>query len=230
MVRPTKKEQIPNLGELIKQAAWEQIGAKGASALTLRAVSRQLGISAPAIYHYYPTRDALVTALIIEAYSSLGDSQLQAQERVPPQDLTGGLIAIGKAYRDWALRYPQRYQLIFGNPIPGYTAPYEEVLPAGARSLVALVGVLDALFRNGQLRTAGLPDPLPGAENAFSAWKKFAGDFHREALAAAVIVWSRVHGLVSLELTGNMPPHGMDHGSLYEWELENLAHEWVLPA
>jgi AcrR family transcriptional regulator len=229
MARPTKKEQIPNLGELIKETAWEQIAVKGAAALSLRALSRQLGISAPAIYHYYHTRDALVTALIIDAYSSLGDSQLLAQERLPAQDLTGRLTAIGKAYRDWALRYPQRYQLIFGTPIPGYAAPYEEVLPAGARSLRALVSVLDALLRNGRLRTAGLPDSLPGAEDAFSAWKAFAGDFQREALAAAVIVWSRVHGLVSLELAGNIPPHGVDHGSLYDWELQNLVREWVLP-
>ena len=76
MVRPIKKKQIPNLQEAIMETAWRQIAEFGAPALSLRAIARQLKISAPAIYNYFPDRDALVTALIIDAYISFGDSQL----------------------------------------------------------------------------------------------------------------------------------------------------------
>ena len=79
MVRPTKKEQIPNLPEAIKETAWQQIAEKGAAALSLRAIARQtLGITAPAIYNYFPRRDDLVTALIVDAFTSLGESQKEA--------------------------------------------------------------------------------------------------------------------------------------------------------
>ncbi len=143
MVRPTKKKQIANLQEAIKETAWKQIAQFGAPALSLRAIARELKITAPAIYNYFPDRDALVTALIIDAYTSFGDSQIEARDAVPSADHAGRMKAIGVAYRTWAHTYPQRYQLIFGTPIPGYEAPMMEVLPSAARSLSALVSVVE---------------------------------------------------------------------------------------
>src|SRR5574339_458484 len=157
MVRPIKRKQIPNLQEAIKETAWSQIGEYGASALSLRAVARELKISAPAIYNYFPDRDALVTALIIDAFTSFGDSQLAARDSVPPEDLVGRFRAIGIAYRNWAHTYPQRYQLIFGTPIPGYEAPLMEVLPSAARSLSALVSVVEQLRMDGKLNVKSFP-------------------------------------------------------------------------
>src|SRR3972149_6830265 len=149
MVRPIKRKQIPNLQEGIKETAWKQIAEFGPPALSLRAIARELKITAPAIYNYFPDRDALVTALIIDAFISFGDWQLEARDSVSPEDFVGRFRAIGIAYRNWAHTYPQRYQLIFGTPIPGYEAPLMEVLPFGARSLSALVSVVE------QLRVAG---------------------------------------------------------------------------
>src|SRR5512134_2138169 len=117
MVRPVKKKQIPHLQEAIKETAWKQIAELGAPALSLRAIARELKITAPAIYNYFPDRDALVTALIIDAFTSFGDRQLQARDSLPVDDLSGRMKAIGIAYRVWAHKYPQRYQLIFGTPI-----------------------------------------------------------------------------------------------------------------
>src|SRR5512138_52353 len=107
MVRPVKKKQIPNLQEAIKETAWKQIARFGTPALSLRAIARELKITAPAIYNYFPERDALVTALIIDAYKSFGDSQLDARDTVPARDAPGRLKAIGIAYRTWAHTYPQ---------------------------------------------------------------------------------------------------------------------------
>src|ERR1043165_2727827 len=132
MVRPTRKKQIHDLQKQIKDTAWKQIAEFGTPALSLRAIARKLKITAPAIYNYFPDRDALVTALIIDAYKSFGDSQLEARDAVPVNDVQGRMQAIGIAYRTWAHTYPQRYQLIFGTPIPGYEAPLMEVLPYGA--------------------------------------------------------------------------------------------------
>src|SRR5215212_4653117 len=99
MVRPIKNKQIPNLQEAIKEAAWKQIADYGASALSLRAIARDLHITAPAIYNYFPDRDALVTALIIDAYTSFGDWQLEARDSAATDDPREKLSAIGLAYR-----------------------------------------------------------------------------------------------------------------------------------
>src|ERR1051325_6096942 len=101
MVRPIKKKQIPNLQQAIKAVAWRQIAEFGAPALSLRAIARELKITAPAIYNYFPDRDALVTALIIDAYKSFGDSHFEARYAVPASNVLGRLKAIGVAYRIW---------------------------------------------------------------------------------------------------------------------------------
>ncbi len=227
MVRPSKKKQIPNLQEAIKDTAWKQIAVSGAAALSLRAIARELKITAPAIYNYFPSRDDLVTALIIDAYTSLGDYQIASRDAQAGKDLAGRLRAIGFAYRQWALEYPQRYQLIFGTPIPGYEAPFMEVLPSAARSLSALVSIVDALRIAKKLNAKGFPAVQPGYEQMFEVWRGFAGDYDIFSLSVAMIIWSRVHGLVSLEISGNMPPFGVDGDSLYRYEMESIIRQFV---
>jgi len=81
--RPPRNAEQTNLQESIKETAWSQIAEFGAPALSLRAIARQLHIAAPAIYNYFPRRDDLVTALIIDAYADFGDSQLSARDSIP---------------------------------------------------------------------------------------------------------------------------------------------------
>jgi len=227
MVRPSKKTQIPNLQEAIKETAWKQIADTGAAALSLRAIARELNITAPAIYNYFPDRDALVTALIIDAYTSFGDYQIASRDAQEEGDLVGRLKATGFAYRQWALEYPQRYQLIFGTPIPGYEAPMMEVLPSAARSLSAPVSVIDELRIANKLNAEGFPSIQPGYEQMFDVWRSFAGNYDIFSLSVAMIIWSRVHGLVSLEISNNMPPFGVDGASLYRYEMESIIRQFV---
>jgi AcrR family transcriptional regulator len=227
MVRPTLKKQIQNLQEAIKATAWKQIAENGAAALSLRAIARELRITAPAIYNYFPCRDDLVTALIIDAYISFGDSQLAARDAMPEADTTGRMRAIGLAYRQWAITHPQRYQLIFGTPIPGYEAPLMEVLPSAARSLSALVSVIESLRTAGQLQVEDFPQIMPGHEAEFAVWKNYGGEADILSLSVAMIVWSRVHGLVSLEIAGNMPPFGPDGDALYRYELDAIQRQFI---
>ncbi|MFZ5910357.1 MAG: TetR/AcrR family transcriptional regulator [Chloroflexota bacterium] len=225
--RPRRNEQQPNLQEAIKETAWKQIAESGAPALSLRAIARELGITAPAIYNYFPDRDALVTALIIDAYTSFGDSQIAARDAVPAENLTGRMKAIGLAYRQWALTYPQRYQLIFGTPIPGYEAPMEQVLPSAARSLNALVSVVDGLRAAGKLNAPDFPEVQGNYKHNFEMWKKYGGDYDLLSLSVAVLIWARVHGIVSLEIAGNLPPFGADGNALYLYEMRALEAQFV---
>jgi len=225
--RPRRNERQPNLQEAIKETAWRQIAESGASALSLRAIARELGITAPAIYNYFSDRDALVTALIIDAYTSFGDSQLAARDAVSAEDMAGRLMATGVAYRDWAHKYPQRYQLIFGTPIPGYAAPLEQVLPSAARSLSVLAGVVDALRAGGKLNVPDFPEVKEEYKVSFDLWKKFGGDYDLLSLSVAVLIWARVHGIVSLEIAGNLPPFGAKGDALYLYEMMSIARQFI---
>jgi AcrR family transcriptional regulator len=227
MVRPTLKKQIPNLQQAIKDAAWKHIAKEGAPALSLRAIARDLKITAPAIYNYFPDRDALVTALITDAYTSFGDSQLAARDAVPEQDITGRMNAIGLAYRQWAHKYPQRYQLIFGTPIPGYKTPVKEVMPSSARSLSALVGVIEQLRLAGKLNVKSFPKVQAEFKVSFEMWKKYGGEADLLSLSVAMLIWSHVHGIVSLEIAGNLPPFGASGDDLYLYEMKFITQQFI---
>ncbi len=227
MVRPTRKKQIPNLQEAIKEIAWKQIAGFGASALSLRAIARELKITAPAIYNYFPDRDALVTALIVDAFTSFGDWQLEARDSVPEEDSKGRMEAIGLAYRDWAHAFPQRYQLIFGTPIPGYKGPIERIFPSSARSLSALVSVIEGLRVLGKLNIDIFPKVKSEYKTSFEMWQTYGGNADILSLSVAMLIWSRVHGIVSLEIQGNLPPFGPKGDALYRYELQSTYQQFI---
>ena len=218
--RPKLLTPQGNLQQAIIEIAWKQIAESGAASLSLRAIARELKITAPAIYNYYPSRDDLVTALIIDAYQDFGDAQMSAVQAVPENDLSARLMAAGQAYRAWAVAYPERYHLIFGTPIPGYVAPEDQTRPVAERSLAALVGVLRSLQVQNRLRELQhlelLPDP-----------GKVDPESELHTLTIAVIIWARVHGLVSLEISNNLPPKGPGPEYLYQCELERIRREFI---
>jgi AcrR family transcriptional regulator len=227
MARPIRKKQIPHLQDAIKAAAWKQIAEFGAPALSLRAIARELNITAPAIYNYFPDRDALVTALIIDAFTSFGDWQLEARDSVPAEDHAGRMKAIGLAYRNWAHTFPQRYQLIFGTPVPGYVGPVEKILPSSARSLSALVSVVERLRVAGKLNVETFPKVKAEYKLSFEMWKTHGGEADILSLSVAMVIWTRVHGIVSLEIQGNLPPFGPKGDALYLYELASIGRQFI---
>jgi AcrR family transcriptional regulator len=228
MVRPTLKKQIPNLQEAIKEMAWKQIAEFGAPALSLRAIARELKITAPAIYNYFPRRDHLVTALIVDAYTSLGDSQKSILESMSKKDATTRFSALGMAYRDWAVTYPQRYQLIFGTPIPNYDAPEDTTTPAAAWALLPLIQTIQALYDEGSLRMERLARLSPELKSMLETWKQFTGNIaETEVLYIAYVVWSRVHGLVTLELGGQLPSFFTDPGEIFRREIATMVNQYI---
>lgn len=224
--RPARGERRIDLKEAIKESAWKGIAESGASSLSLRAIARDLGITAPAIYNYFADRDALVTALIIDAYMSFGDWQLAARDRVAGKGLAATFDSIGVAYRAWAVAFPQRYLLIFGTPIPGYQVPHEQVRTAGSRSLSALVETVDQARRSGQLVTHRFPAIHASWAEPFRQWAEQSGT-HTLSLSVALLIWARVHGLVSLEISGHLPPFGKNSDGLYLYELRSIGEQFL---
>jgi AcrR family transcriptional regulator len=228
MVRPTLKKQIPNLQEAIKETAWKQAAEFGAAALSLRAIARELNITAPAIYNYFPSRDELVTALIVDAYNSLGDSQQATLEGVAKQDGAARLSALGIAYRDWAVKYPQRYQLIFGTPIPNYHAPEDTTLPASVWALTPLLGTIQAIHNDGNLRIERLAKLTPKLKSMLETWSEFTGrSAEIEVLYVGYVIWTRVHGMMMLELGGQLPSFITDPGEVFRREIKNILSQYL---
>ncbi|WUR80932.1 TetR/AcrR family transcriptional regulator [Streptomyces phaeochromogenes] len=192
----------------IKERAWEQIATAGATALSLNAIAKQMGMSGPALYRYFAGRDELITELIRDAYSSLGDALRTAAES------GADLAALAHALREWALADPHRYFLIYGTPVPGYHAPDD--VTGIAKGIMATL--LDACAA---LPSDGPATPFDTHLESHSQWA--AGHpAPPAALHRGLALWTRLHGVLSLELAGHFNGMGFDPTLLYEAELDDL--------
>src|SRR5216684_2481572 len=106
----------------VKQAALSQLAESGPAGLSVSAIGKQLGVSGPALYRYFASRDDLLTELVIDAYHDLANSLKAATSRVPNDNPRGRFETLARAYRRWALAEPHRYRLLFGPPLPGFEA------------------------------------------------------------------------------------------------------------
>ncbi|WP_410663244.1 TetR/AcrR family transcriptional regulator [Amycolatopsis sp. lyj-84] len=193
----------------IKQRAWEQIAAAGVPALSLNAIAKQVGMSGPALYRYFASRDDLITALIRDAYRSLADTVRAAFDS--GADLAGLAVTI----RDWARSDPQRYFLIYGTPVPGYHAPDDTT--AISREVMAVL--LEAC------RAITVDKPDTPFDKHLEGHRDWAGDDPATSatLHRALAFWTRLHGVLSLELAGHFTGMKFDPDLLIADELDDLT-------
>jgi len=226
MVRPKRKQQHPHLKEAIKETARSQIARDGAAALSLRAIARELSITAPAIYNYFQNRDELVTALIVDAYHSLAAALSKASD-TKHRDHAASIIAAANAYRSWALSHAEEYDLIFGTPIPGYNAPMAITGHAAGESMLVLIQLLDAARQDGKLRLSEL---TPALLKLLQPWiDKLAFTGPPAIIHLALACWTLIHGLVSLELFGHFAPTPayVNVDSFFEIEIQAMVERIV---
>ncbi|MGI5452488.1 TetR/AcrR family transcriptional regulator [Streptomyces sp. CA-249302] len=203
----------------IKDEARRQLAAEGAAKLSLRAVARELGMVSSALYRYFPSRDDLLTALIIDAYNSVGEAAEAAQHTAtaPVQRW----VAVCEAVRTWALAHPHEYALIYGSPVPGYTAPQTTVPPAARVGLV-LIGIVRDALKGPGITFPPLPAELrPEAERLTA---DIAPDLPPAVGAALVAAWAQLFGLVGFELFGQFNRVVEDREPFFRHAADRLAH------
>jgi AcrR family transcriptional regulator len=202
----------------VKEAALGQLAESGPAGLSVSAIGKQLGVSGPALYRYFASRDELLTELVIDAYDDLADALRAAAGQPAGPEPRSRLDALVRAYRSWALAQPHRYRLLFGPPLPGYDAHAQRLVDASQAAMTQLLGVLRELGD----RTAPAP-PQPLASQ-LTAWAQAHDPGTGPAAALrAVLVWSRLHGLVSLEIAGNFASMGIDPDQVFEAQLGALT-------
>ena len=190
------------LTQEILEAARRQLAAEGSAALSLRAVAREVGMVSSAVYRYFPSRDSLLTALIVDAYDGLGAAVERSVAKVPEGDLGDRWLAICRRVRTWALANPHEYALIYGSPVPGYRAPETTIAPATRVALVLIQLLLDAR-RAGALAPVTLATPPSSRLRAdLDHLADAFGDVPDDVVVRALVVWSALFGLVSFELFG----------------------------
>jgi AcrR family transcriptional regulator len=187
----------------IKEAARRRLADEGAARLSLRAVARELGMVSSAVYRYFPSRDDLLTALIVDAYDALGARAETAQAQARHEDHLGCWLAVCRAVRGWALAHPHEYALLYGTPVPGYAAPQETTAPA-SRVGLALARVLAHAHAAGALTPPAEGPAVPPAVlgDAAELADRLGVPLPAWAVTALVAAWAELFGLVGFELFG----------------------------
>lgn len=211
----------------IKDEARRQLAAEGAAKLSLRAVARELGMVSSALYRYFPSRDELLTALIIDAYDSLGEAAEAAHATAVAADADADAVparrwvTVCEAVRGWALAHPHEYALIYGSPVPGYSAPDTTIQPA-ARVALVLIGILrDAFEQRGLART---PVPAELAPEARRMSDELMPGLPPEVAVAMAAAWAQLFGLVGFELFGQFKGVVEDRDRFFRHAAAQLAH------
>ena len=205
----------------IMEVARRQLAEHGAPALSLRAVAREVGlVSASALYRYFPGRDALLTALIIDAYGALGDAAEAAEAKVHRHDVLTRWVAVGRGVRAWATANPHEYALIYGSPVPGYAAPQDTVGPATRVPLL-----LGSLLRDMLNTDPAVEFPVPrrvhrSLRPVLSTMPPGVSD---DLMVRGLMAWTYLFGAVSFEVFGHRHKVIDDYDAFFDHEIKRLG-------
>jgi AcrR family transcriptional regulator len=207
----------------IKAVARRHLAEEGSAALSLRAVAREVGMVSSAVYRYFPSRDDLLTALIVDAYDAVGAAAETALADVARQGVVARWVHVTAAIRRWALAHPQEYALIYGSPVPGYAAPQDTIDPATRVSFVLLRIVVDGVA-SGEIDTTD-DTTVPRAVRAdFAQLRTLAAPGVPDVvLSRALLAWSQLFGGISLEMFGHLHQVIRDYDAFFDLQMRRAA-------
>ena len=229
MVTPRERARERTMAE-IRELAWHQVEEQGAAALSLRAIARGLGIVSSAIYRYVPSRDDLLTALLVEGFTDLADSVDAAEAQVDRDDFRERWLTVGRAMRAWGLRRPAAWGLLYGGPVPGYNAPQQMTSPPGARVLLRHSAIIMEAMAAGRLHPrvgpaaalTEMPQELAGLLEGLAA--QYGVTTPAPVVAAGLLGWTSLLGLISAELFEQFGPDAAPViAAVAELQLQSIA-------
>ncbi len=203
--------------------ARRHLAEQGSAALSLRAVAREVGMVSRAVYRYFPSRDDLLTALIIDAYDAVGEQAEAADEAAGDPSVAVRWPAVCEAIRCWALANAHEYALIFGSPVPGYAAPEATVIPA-SRVPNVLLGLLVDGVASGEI-TAGASRALaPTVRRDLAQLRTTAAPgVPDEVLSRGIGAWAQVLGTINLEMFGHLHNVIHDYDAFFTLQMNSVC-------
>jgi AcrR family transcriptional regulator len=242
MAQPVSRRERARADTLrdIRTAARAVLVDRGVDGLALRAIAREVGLTAPALYRYFASREELVEQVVADLYGELCDVMEIARDAVDPGTPGARLLVTARAFRTWATTHPAEFGLLFGSAADG-------VVPesAGGEGPAAVAGrrfggVFATLFAEIHLRRP-FPVPAdddldPGYRDQLRTWcADLPVDLPLGVMSVFLSCWVRLYGLVCMEVFGHLRFALTDAGPLFEAEMRALgerlgiADEWVAP-
>jgi AcrR family transcriptional regulator len=178
-------------------------------------------MTAPALYRYFPSHEALLAALVGDLYGELAD-EVEAAAAPDQGTMSDRIAGASRAFRRWSVSHPQEFTLLFGSPIPGVELVEEGPEHEQARRFGQAFGRLFAEM--------WATDPFPVPENLDPVMVEQLVQYADhvgvvlppEALAVFLSCWLLLYGAVTMEVFGHFSFALEDAGPLFEIELASL--------
>lgn len=189
----------------IKDVARRQLVADGPGAVSLRAIAREMGMTAPALYRYFPSFDHLVQSMVSDLFDELCSVVADARD-LASEDAGSRLVAACRAFRDWAVGHPGEFGLLFGRPLPGHGGDPSTGLASGGVRFGRTV--LSSFAEVWQERPFPAPDDTAlnaGLVDQLAACRdQLASGVPLGVLDVVLGCWMRLYGMVTLEVFDHM--------------------------
>ena len=224
MAPKSRAENRAEQTRAILDRARAQLAEVGPAALSVRQIARDVGLVSSAVYRYFPSRDELLTALIVEAYDELGTAVETADARVRRRDdLDRRFRAWAGAIRAWARAHPHEYALLYGSPVPGYVAP-DDTVPAAGRTTGALLRLAAESERAGHALAAPSRRLSVKERNGLQPVRDaIDAPISDERMIRWLMAWSTVFGHLSLELFGHLHRGVLDYDAHFAQVVGQLS-------
>ncbi len=211
----------------IKEVARQLLVKGGPAAVSLRAISREMGMTPSALYRYYSSLDALVAGLRSDLFEELGEATTKARDSVPSGDPLQRLIAMARAFRAWGLEHRAEFGLMLGPPPPGIEGGPDPDEPDYAPACVGVtfLGEIAELERRGALRVPSVELIEGRLAPGFRDYLDGQEGLDLPVVFAFLAVWARLYGIIAMEVFGHMAWAVTDSGALFETELINFAQQ-----
>jgi AcrR family transcriptional regulator len=219
--------------EEIKGTARQLLVDEGPDAVSLRAIGRSMGMTAPALYRYFGSREDLLQHVCGDIFTEIGADIHAAIDRAAQAsggDMTAKMIVACQAFRAWALAHPPEFALLFGSPLPGLQILHEEAGPTSVVAECAAKFSLEFLTLFFELWSKH-PFPVPADDEIdpglLAQLVRYRDALGADLPAGAVLIflrcWVRLYGMVSLEVFGHLSFALDDASALFDYTLSELA-------
>lgn len=152
----------------------------GADAFSLREVARRVGVSAPAVYRHFESKEALLDAIRGRGFEAFASYLVRSLAGETPR---ARLLGCGRCYLAFAVERPHDYRVIFMSGVPERGATGTDAGPTTSATFRFLV---DRVRECIDARVIARGDET----------------------AIATMIWAFVHGLASLRLSGHLATFG----------------------
>jgi len=231
---PTRRERVrATTMEEITATARRLLVEQGPEAASLRAIAREMGMTAPGLYRYYESREELLRHVVADLFRELaGDIRAAIATAAAAggddvrERLTRKLVAACREFRRWALTHKSEFTLLFGVPVPGLH--YDGSHDVAEQCAMEFAGTFYVLFL--ELWTT-LSFPVPRDEEIDPALgpqlDRFRAKLRTDAPDGAVLVflrcWVLLYGALAMEVFGHLDFALDDSSPMFELTLSELA-------